>query len=175
MDFTAWLKQGNKKEEEQRRLDQEMEEALAEMKASNKKVTPFEFIESIQVKKYLIDDKNASHYNPHIVTMGISQFVQNIGYAYEASKLQSLVSGLHTELANKLHYDYLFHTIREGKQYGKWAKVEKYEHLDLIMKTYSVNRDEGINILNRLTQDEVQQIVEWEETKKGGIKRGRSK
>lgn len=169
MEIAEFLKLGQQAEAEAERRRAEDEAIDAAMKASKKKTTPFEFIESIQTKQNIFTRKNAKHYNPFVVTMGLSQHVQNIGYAFEASILQANLAGLHTELANQMHFDYLFCTIRKGKQYGTWAKVDKYEHLDLIQNTYRVNRDEAISIIKRLTDDELQQLVDWDAKKSGGL------
>ena len=171
MDVSEWLAVGNKLEAEAQKLKDELEQAEVDLKKANKKTTPFEFITSIQEKRYMFEDKNAKHFVPHVVNMGLSQHVENIGYCFVASQLQASLSGLHAELSNNMIYDYLYHTIRKGKKFGKWAKVEKYDHLDLIMQTYKVTRDEAIRILNRLTPEELQQIVGWDDKKSGGISR----
>ena len=170
MDILDWINKGNKLEAEQKERDLEEIQITKDLKAANKATSPFEFITSIQQdKNYIFEDKNAKHYAPHVVNMGLSQHAENITVCRNASRLQLNLSGLYTELANKMHYDYLFNSIRQGRRYGKWAKVKQYESLDLIMKTYKVNRDEGINILDRLTDEEVNALIEWEATRRGGL------
>ena len=169
MDINEWLNAGKLLDEKQAQLEQEMVEFEESKKLASKKTTPFEFIGSIQEKDYIFQDKNAKHYTPFVVTMGVSQFIENIAFAYEATKLQYNLSGLHVELANKMQYDYLFNTIRKGKKFGKWAKLEKYDNLELIQEVYEVSREAGILILDRLTEEEVEKIVEWDRNKAGGL------
>lgn len=171
MDIMDWINNGNDLEAKQKARDIEDAEAVKALKKANSKTSPFEFITSIQEKNYIFCDRIAKHYVPHVVCMGLSQHVQNIGHCREASKLQLNLAGLHPELANKMHYDYLFNAIRKGKQFGKWAKVEKYDNLELIMETYKVNRDEGIKILDRLSKKDIKAIIEWDEGKAGGLQK----
>lgn len=171
MDILDIVNDAREREAKQKALDDEMAEYAEQQKKLNKKTTPFEFIESIQTKKYIMTERNESHFVPHIVIMGLSQFFQNTAFAFEATRLVTNTSGLPSKLANRMIYDYLYHTIREGKQFGKWAKVEKYEHLDLVIETYQVNRDDAIEIINRLTEDELNRLVEWNDNKAGGIAR----
>lgn len=169
MDFKDFLNKGKELDIKQEKLDAEMESFLADKKAMNRKTTPFEFIESIQTKNYLFQDRNAKHYVPFVVNMGLSQHVQNIGYVYEATMLQAKLTGLHVDFANQLQYDYLFHSIRKGKQFSKWAKVEQYNNLELIQETYKVNRDEGIKILAMLSDSDIQKLIDHQNNKAGGL------
>lgn len=175
MDFKDFLNKGKQLDIKQAKLDAEMEAFTADKKASNRKTTPFEFIESIQTKNYLFQERNAKHYVPFVVNMGLSQHVQNIGYVFEATILQANLSGLHIEFANQLQYDYLFHSIRKGKQFSKWAKVEQYDNLELIQETYKVNRDEGIKILAMLSDEDIQKLIEHTNNKAGGLQHPVSK
>lgn len=174
-ELAQWLNQGKAAEAAEQARLKELEEEEKQIKLSSAKVTPFQFIESIQTKNYLLSDSNVRHYVPHIVNLGLSQFVENITFCLTATQLQSKFAGLHVEFANQLHYDYLYNTVRKGKQYSKWAKVEQYDHLELVQETYKVNRDKAIEILNRLSDDDLKRLVEWDRTKLGGISKTKYK
>lgn len=169
MEIEELLQLGKKIEKAEADKQELIQQDKVALKARNKKSTPFEFISSIQEKKYMLTRNNIRHYVPFVVTMGISQHVENLVYAYEASVLQANLAGLDVEFANQLHYDYLYNTVRPGKKFGSWAKVEKYDSLDLIMDTYQVNRDKAIDIIGRLTEHEIKQIEQWEAAKHGGL------
>lgn len=176
MDIDEFLKDCREREDKQNTLIEEERQLDEQIKATNKSLSPFDFIKSIQTKTNIMTKKNASQYASFQVVRGLSQSPVNTGYCYNATKLSYNLSGLPTDLKNEMHYQYLMHTIRAGvSKTGAWAKLENYKHLDLIMDTFNVNRFDGIDILDELSDDAIKRIVEWSKTREGGLKRNKAK
>lgn len=128
-----------------------------------KKLTPFDFIKSINEKQYIILDKdNEKQYVPFVVNRGLSQFMDCVPYVYKMNILYML--------PQKLQYDYLYYGVRKNKRFSSWAKESKYDHLQEIIDYYKCNKQKAINILSRLTDDQVNVIVK-RASSTGGLKK----
>lgn len=141
-----------------------------EAKKVKKSYSPFDFINSIYDKNYILDDDNVNQYNIFVVNMGISQSISGIIPAFRASCLSTLLGDLPKETMHKMVYDYLYYQVPKGKpKFTKWAKVEKMQHLDLIQTVYKVNREKAIEICNRLSVIDIAMIEDWVKSSKGGL------
>lgn len=69
-----------------------------------------------------------------------------------------------------MQYDYLFHAVRKTKRFSAWAKESKYEHLDVIIDYYQVNKSKALSILDRLSEEQVNTIVKLTESTGGAGK-----
>lgn len=115
------------------------------------KVSPFEFIGSINDKKYMmVDPLIERQYNPFIVNRGLSQFIDAVPFVHFLNT--------HHQLDAKLQYDYLYHGLRKMRRFSKWAKNEKVDYLDDVIETYKVNRQEAARIIERLTEEQLYQL-----------------
>lgn len=117
-----------------------------------KKYSPFDFIKSINEKNYLmVSPEVEKQYVPFMVNRGLSQMVDCVPYTYNMNRL--------TKLSKKMQYDYYYYGIRRAKRFSKWAKEDKYDHLDDIISYYNINKEKAIEYLERLTEEQVQNIV----------------
>lgn len=125
-----------------------------------KKLGPFDFIKSINEKQYIVLDKdNEKQYVPFIVNRGMSQFLDCVPYVYKMN--------VYCKLPAKMQYDYLYYAVRKSKRFGGWAKESKYDHLDVIIDYYKVNKQKALSILQRLTDDQVNVLVKRMNAKGG--------
>lgn len=129
-----------------------------------KKLSPFDFIKSINEKNYIVLNKdNEKQYTAFVVNRGLSQFLDCVPYVNKMN--------MYHKLPPKMQYDYLFHAIRKNKRFSAWAKQSKYEHLDLIIEYYNVNKSKALSILERLSDDQVNAIVKLKTSTGGAGKR----
>ena len=116
------------------------------------KLSPFDFIKSINEKNYLmIAPEIEKQYNPFVINRGLSQFLDCVPYVSKLNKFH--------KLSKKMQYDYLFYNIRKGKRFSKWAKEEKYNNIEFIIKYYKCSKDRALEILDRLSEEQVNIIV----------------
>ena len=128
-----------------------------------KKLSPFDFIKSINEKNYIVLDKlNEKQYVAFVVNRGLSQFLDCVPYVEKMN--------LYHKLSPKMQYDYLFHAVRKTKRFSAWAKESKYEHLDVIIDYYQVNKSKALSILDRLSEEQVNTIVKRAESTGGAGK-----
>lgn len=117
------------------------------------KLSPFEFIGSLNDKKYMmVDQAIERQYNAFIVNRGLSQFIDAVPFVHFLNT--------HAFLDNKIQYDYLYHGLRKMKRFSKWAKNDKVDYLDDVIETYKVNRQQAVLIIERLSDDALYQIRE---------------
>lgn len=174
MDFMDFINDCRSREDQAIKEQQESELIDKQIKESNTKLRPIDFINSIQRKKRIMTEKNRKQYDSFQVTRGLSMINYNVGYCYNSTVLANKLSGLPKEFINELHYEYLMLTTREGVVRTKWAKLENYKHLDLIMDTFNVNRFDGIELLDELSDEALARIVKWSKAREGGVQ-GRPK
>lgn len=125
-----------------------------------KKISPFEFIKSINEKNYLmVSPEVEKQYNSFMVNRGLSQMLDCVPFTYQMNMLNML--------SKRMQYDYYYHGIRKSKRYTKWAKEEKYDFIEEIVDYYKVNKEIAMDYLERLSEEQVQYIVKLK-TSTGG-------
>ncbi|CAM0038898.1 clamp loader of DNA polymerase [Vibrio phage D527] len=161
MDIFELLAKGEEAEAKQAEDDAAYE---AEMKAAKvKKLSPFDFLNSIYMKER-IGGEQVSQYQPFMVNRGMSNGIDTIVHAYIMDQCGS-------KLPKDMQYDYMYHAVRKGKRYNKWAKETKYDSVDMIMEVYDLNKQKAIDVLHRLTEQELLDLTEWFESRTGGLTR----
>ncbi|AUR85839.1 clamp loader A subunit [Vibrio phage 1.081.O._10N.286.52.C2] len=143
------------------------EDELLVKSAKRKKMSPFDALTGITMKKYglnLPEDVRDYEGVKFMVNRGLSQEVDTLVHAY-------IMSTSGANLPPEMHYDYYYHAVRKGKRYTKWAKADKYENVDLIIEIYQVSKPKAIAILDRLTDEDLTRLVTWYESRSGGLTR----
>ncbi|WZW73129.1 clamp loader of DNA polymerase [Vibrio phage TCU-VP03-AIR1] len=162
MDIFELLAKG---EEAEKAAQNEQAEFEAEMKAAKvKKLSPFDFLNSLYMKDYIMNDDVKSQYQAFMVNRGMSNGIDTVVHAYIMDQVGS-------KLPPDMQYDYYYHAVRKGKRYNSWAKETKYEAVDMIMEIYQINKQKAIDVLHRLTDDELEQLTTWFESRTGGLTR----
>ena len=126
-----------------------------------KKLSPFDFINSINFKNDLIaeDPRNESQYNPFMVNRGLGQHAQTVLQANEMNR--------NYHLDHKLLYDYLMGAVPKGKRFGKWAKNDD-ENIEIIQKFFGYSFIKAKEALNLLNDTHIELIKLYLNTSKGG-------
>lgn len=131
------------------------------------KTNPFDYITSVsQTKKNLIrDSENAElaekQYNAFLTNRGLSYFPDTIMYANDMN--------MHSHLDNLLQYEYLFHSVRKGKRFSKWAKADKQQNIVDLSEYYGCSLNKAKEIANVLTEEQYLEIKK--KLDQGGSKR----
>lgn len=126
------------------------------------RLSPFDFVGSINDKKYvMVDPDTERDYVPFVINRALSNFIDAMPYVHFLN--------VHHQLPHKMQYDYLFHGLRKMKRYGKWNKLEKHEYLDDVMKYYKVSQQKAIGYIERLTIEQLQ-ALRFKMTNFGGIR-----
>jgi hypothetical protein len=136
------------------------------MAVENKKLSPFDFINSInegQVGKNLLETSRADssegldhnspdkQYVPFIVNRGLSYFNDTILFANEMNQ--------RAFLPHKMQYDFLKHCIRPRKRFSKWAKKsDDSEYIKCIMDEYSYSAEKARAVFHLFTQTQLTQL-----------------
>ena len=126
-----------------------------------KKLSPFDFINSINFKNDLIaeDPRNESQYNPFMINRGLGQHAQTVLQANEMNR--------NYHLDHKLQYDYLMGAVPKGKRGGKWAKNDD-ENIEIIQKFFGYSFIKAKEALNLLNDTHIELIKLYLNTSKGG-------
>lgn len=127
-----------------------------------KKVDLFGFLTAIgESKEYIFSEETASAFVPFMVNKGFSQHMDTIMFANEMNK--------NYFGTKEMVHDFLYHSISKKKRYGKWAKQESNDDVELLMKHYNINRKHAIQYLKLLTREQIDSIKQQYET--GGRKK----
>ena len=149
----------------QKRKPEVKEEKIA------KPVYDWRFENSINLGKQSLElDKEPFKYEKWRTNSTLSNFVDTIMHANEMN--------LNMHITDQMHYDYLFHSVRKTKRYGKkkteedkrleTLQKEESEKLDLIQEYYKYNTANAKAALRVLTESQLEIIKRRLE--KGGVK-----
>lgn len=114
--------------------------------------SPFDYLNAInQTKKNLIvDDISEKDYNSYVVNRSLSYFPDTVLLANEMN--------IHHQLDNKLKFDFLLNTVRKGKRFAKWAKVDQPEHIDVVKEYYGYSDEKAKVALTLLSDEQVEEL-----------------
>jgi hypothetical protein len=116
-------------------------------------VSPFDFLNSINDnKKNLFEDPQAEKdYSSFMVNRGLSYFPDTILYANEMNRNHGA--------AKKWQFDFLLNSIPKKRRFSKWHKKDASEDVvKLVMKHYKYSEKRAYEVLDILTQAQVEQI-----------------
>jgi hypothetical protein len=97
------------------------------------------------------DDLSEKSYVPFIVNRALSYYTDTLLYANEMNK--------HTGIDGIMQYEYLFHSIRPGKRFSKWAKSTLSEETISLSKYFKVNLARAEEYRKLLSKEQVQEIT----------------
>ncbi len=161
MDIFELLAKGEEAEAAQKAEEEQFEEEMKTAKV--KKLSPFDFLNSIYMKERVADEQIAN-YTPFMVNRGLSNGIDTVVHAYVMDQVGS-------KLPKDMQYDYLYHGVRKGKRYNSWAKKSKYDYVEEIMDIYELSETKAIDVLHRLGESDLEQLIEWYAARKGGVTR----
>ena len=121
------------------------------------KLNPFEYVTAIYEKKTI---NEMAGFVPYLANHSLSNNLDTVLICDEMNT--------HPNLPPIAQYDFLFHTVRKGKRWGKWHKPTEHPHLELVMEYYQCNKQKALEALTVLTQKDIKAIIESKD--KGGTK-----
>jgi len=113
----------------------------------------------------LLTSENEKEYKSYVVNMAMSMQPDCLLFGNEMN--------INHHIDNKLQYDYLLNTIRKYKRPHFWAKRKKNDtkdNIDVIIEYYECGKDQAKDILNILTDDQLEDIIRT--IQKGGLNNG---
>lgn len=114
--------------------------------------TPFDWLNSINLKTEIDETLIEKEYNPFMVNRGLSYFNDTVFWANEMN--------MRSFLDKDMQYKFLLNTVKKGKRFGKWAKSEKDETIDMLIEFYQVSRQKAQEISRLLNTKQLQSIKE---------------
>jgi len=125
------------------------------MSNSSKKLTPFDFINSINSssKTNLMADgdlETKKQYVPYIVNRTMSYFLETALIANEMN--------CNHRLDPQMQYDFYRYIVRPGKRFAKWIKPEEIEDLAVIAEYYGISQVKAKAALSILSKDDIKHM-----------------
>lgn len=117
------------------------------------KPSVFDYVNEINNGKQnllALDPSLKSSYNSFMINRALSQHHETV--------IAAQIMNYYHELDKDMQFEYLIQTIPKGKRFAKWAKEDKYEHLDDIMRWYKCSKQKALEIIELLDTNEVLRI-----------------
>lgn len=129
-----------------------------EKKKTDNKLTPFSFVNEINIgKRDIMRDQNGEHsdllekvYNPYITNRSLSYFNDTVLYANEMNKNHHIDS--------RLQNSYLINTIRKRKRFSKWIKPTELEDMDAVKEYYGYSNQRAREVLTLLSNEQITEL-----------------
>jgi hypothetical protein len=118
-------------------------------------MNPFDFVNQIQFGKQdlLTDPQSEKEYVPFVVNRALSYELDCILQANDMNRCSFI--------DKKLQYHYLLHSIRKRKRpFHKWIKPVTDDLLTSVKTLFECSTPKALEIINTLTQDQLDLIVE---------------
>lgn len=112
----------------------------------------------LQTKKY-VEPNEKEQYSKFRTNTVLSNHVDTVLYANEMN--------MYPYINDKMHYDYMFSSIRAKKRFFKRKKQVNHQNVSLISEYYKYNRKKALEAIQILTDEQLETIKE--KLEKGGI------
>lgn len=117
-----------------------------------KKPSPFDVVKAIKLKQGKYEDFDPSLYNPYIINKSLSYDLKSLFQANEVNR--------QIPLPHKALFEFYINSIASKiGGYQPWAKPQKIEELPLICEFFEVSLDKGREILNLLSDAQIEIII----------------
>lgn len=110
-------------------------------------------------KDPIISRDNEREYVPYIVARCFSNFPDTL---FHANELNS--RGVTDK---KMHYDYLFHSLRKRKRFSPWQKREESKAVEAVGWFYGVSRHKAREYVLLLKEPDLVKIMQEYDTSQG--------
>ena len=117
------------------------------------KRSPFDYVKSVNEKKYLDDLKG---YNPYLTNRAFAMHMDTILLSEEMNQAHTL--------GPELQYDFYYYAVRKGRRFGFPKKTEEHPHLKVVMDFYGYSKTKAEQALLLLTEEQVQAIIDSQST-----------
>ena len=126
-----------------------------------KKVSPFDLAHDlISKERYDSEASEMKSYTKFLINRTLSYHPDIIAHAN--------MMNVFIDTSNQLHYDYMHYSIdkkRRSKKY--WAKLKKYEHLEMIKEYFNYSTPKALSALSVLADNDLEIIKK--SMNKGGV------
>jgi len=125
-------------------------------------MNPFEFVNSVthNKKDLMVDAESEKAYTPFLVNRSLSYYQDTVMFANEMNR--------HSQLDNRLQYDFLLACIRPRKRFSKWAKKVVAEDVEVIKEYYGYSNQKAESVVDLLTKEDISEMKSY--LSKGGRK-----
>jgi hypothetical protein len=130
------------------------------MDGSNKKVSPFDFLQTINISKTDIFQGNEKNYNSFVINRSLSYFPDTVAIANEMNRYH--------QIDEKLQYHFLLNIVRKRKRFSKWIKPEIENDIEMVKEYYGYSNDKARQVLPLLSAEQLKTIKN--KVDKGGRK-----
>jgi hypothetical protein len=130
------------------------------MDGSNKKVSPFDFLQTINISKTDIFQGNEKNYNSFVINRTLSYFPDTVAIANEMNRYH--------QIDEKLQYHFLLNIVRKRKRFSKWVKPEIENDIEMVKEYYGYSNDKARQVLPLLSAEQLKTIKN--KVDKGGRK-----
>ena len=133
----------------------------AEFNVKIKKISPFDFANSINFTKenLIVDEATEKEYNPFIVNRAMGFAADTVIPANEMNS--------RPHIDNKMQYDFLCAVVRKSKRYSKWIKSEE-ENLEAIQQYFDYSFNKAKEAMRILSSEDIVSIKDRLARSKGG-------
>lgn len=128
--------------------------------ANKKTVSPFDFLQTINVSKTDIYLDNEKSYNAFVINRSLSYFPDTVAIANEMNRYH--------QIDEKLQYHFLLNIVRKRKRFSKWIKPEIENDIEMVKEYYGYNNDKARQVLPLLSAEQLKTIKN--KVDKGGRK-----
>lgn len=125
----------------------------------------FDIIGEVQSGQRNLVALTGCKYPAFMVNRALSQNIDTVLFAEEMN-MQHHIPG-------EWQMEFLIQVVPKKKRWGKWAKKQEQDPslLDAIQEIYEINRRRAARVMDRLTENQKQQIAEYQNHAKGGVKK----
>lgn len=127
---------------------------------AGQKISPFDFLQSINVTKNDIFQDNEKGYVSFVVNRSLSYFNDTVLLANEMNRYH--------HLDEKLQYHFLLNIVRKRKRFSKWVKPQTENDIEVVKEYYGYSNDKARQVLSLLTPEQITTIRN--KVNKGGRK-----
>lgn len=128
--------------------------------ANKKTVSPFDFLQTINVSKTDIYLDNEKSYNAFVINRSLSYFPDTVAIANEMNRYH--------QIDEKLQYHFLLNIVRKRKRFSKWIKPEIENDIEMVKEYYGYSNDKARQVLPLLSAEQLKTIKN--KVDKGGRK-----
>lgn len=130
-----------------------------EITAKLKKISPFEWANSIYLNDYFMTEDTEKNYEPFMVNKILGMGSDTVLQANEMNQRFGL--------DKRLQYDYLINKVRAKKRYNAWIKPEAVDAVEDVQTYYGYSKHKALQVMPLLSDADIDNIRK--RIRKGGI------
>jgi hypothetical protein len=122
------------------------------IKMSEKEISIFDYVNSINNKEYIFNEEtyNKKAYSQFVINMAFSYYPDTVFLVNEINK--------YSNVTDRQHYDFLYHTVRKYKRYSKWNKKSNEDDAKAVSEFYGISIREAKEMMSILPESEMERI-----------------